>query len=172
MISWVRGYTNLDDSAIESEAETMYKKIFAFLTSTLLCLTLLNPAMVKAAEIETSEMTEEFVTNKDEIQKKNEELYQKWDALTQKQKNEIYKSVKATLDAQAKFLDKLVKYELMTKEDAQTIKDDMYAKFDEMKANDALFSGKPRPEEQPGNGTNNNNNTRPETIPEVTQPAN
>lgn len=144
----------------------MYKKIFAFLTSTLLCLTLINPAIVQAAQTEVKEMTEEYVTNKEEIQKKNEELYQKWDALTTKQKNDIYKAVKGTLDAQAKFLDKLVKYDLMTKEDAQTIKDDMYAKFDEMKANDSLFSGKPKPEPKQNNETNNNAPTPTPTQPE------
>lgn len=127
----------------------MTKRIMAFFTLVVVCCTLLVPSIVEAAQLQTTEVNEEYVDNKDEIQKKNDEVIAKWNTLTSKQKSEIYKSVKGTLDAQAKFLDKLVKYELMSKEDAQAIKDDMYAKFDEMKSNDSLFSnGKPQPKEE------------------------
>lgn len=137
----------------------MIKKIMTFFTLATLCCILIAPVKVNAAQLQTTEVNEEVVDNKEEIQKKNEELNQKWSTLTSKQKNEIYKSVKATLDAQAKFLDKLVKYELMTKEEAQAIKDDMYTKFDEMKTNDSLFTfnGKPQEKEDQKKESSRNN---------------
>lgn len=125
----------------------MIKRIMAFFTLAILCCTLLVPSTVEAAQLQT--MNVELADNKEEVQKKNEEVSEKWNALTSKQKSDIYKSVKATLDAQAKFLEKLVKYELMSAEEAQAIRDDMYAKFDEMKSNDSLFgNGKQQPREE------------------------
>lgn len=145
----------------------MYKKIITFITSALLCFALMSPVAVMAAETDTLEMTEEFANNKEEIQKRNEELYQKWNALTDKQKADVYKAVKGTVDAQSKFLDKLVKYNMMTKEDAQMIKDDMYAKFNEMEDKDALFS----PNERPQNRENGKSqNTAPGSSQETVKP--
>lgn len=153
----------------------MYKKILTLITSTLLCFTLMSPAVVKAAKVtdSTTEISSECASNKAEMQKKNEELYQKWNNLTEKQKADIYKSVKGTIDAQAKFLDKLVIYDLLTEDDAKMIKDEMYAKFEEMKANDALFQGKPKAEPKEKKGTTDQNQgtqTTP-TTPSPTAPA-
>ena len=119
----------------------MYKKIMTLFMTAIFCFVLAMPAVVKANQVDTLEVTNDAQPSREEIQKKNEELFKKWSALSTKQKNDIYRSVKGTIDAQAKFLDKLVKYELMTDEEAKMIKDEMYAKFDEMKQNDALFQG-------------------------------
>lgn len=116
----------------------MYKKIIAFITSTLLCFTLLNSSIVMAAKT-----TEVASCSGSKEQQKNEEVYQKWTGMSAKQKADVYKSLKGTLDAQAKFIDKLVKYELLTKEEAKMMKDDMFAKFNEMKENDELFPAAP-----------------------------
>ena len=168
---------DVDDSVLGKRGQRMYKKILTLITSTLLCFTLMSPAVVKAAEVtdatEATETSNELASNKAEMQRKNEELYEKWNNLTEKQKADIYKSVKGTIDAQAKFLDKLVKYDLLPADDAKMIKDEMYAKFEEMKANDALFQGKPKEKK----GTTNQNQgtqTTPATptTPSPTAPAN
>jgi len=125
----------------------MYKKIMTFVMAALLCFMLMGTVNVKAAGTDTLEVTADSQPSREEIQKKNEELFQKWSALSQKQKNDIYKSVKGTIDAQAKFLDKLVKYDLMQEDEATMIKDEMYAKFNELKDNDALFQGPAAPKD-------------------------
>lgn len=166
---------DFDDSVIGKRGKIMYKKILTLITSTLLCLTLMSPVQVKAEEAmdaaNTTESSSECASNKDEIRRKNEELYQKWNALTEKQKADVYKSVKGTIDAQAKFLDKLVKYDLISKEDAKMIKDDMYAKFEEMQANDALFQGKPKAESQEKRGTTDQNKQNTPTPTPTNPPA-
>lgn len=131
----------------------MYKRILTLLTVMLLSFAFVSPSTILAAQIKTMEENEKYVENNEDAQKNNEELLKKWDSLSKKQKNEVYKSIKGTIDAQAKFLDKLVKYELMTKEEAQLIKDDMHVKFDEMKANDSLFVNgeKTEPRKEKGN---------------------
>lgn len=146
----------------------MYKKLTSVVLAALLCLTLICPTAVYAAETDTCEVTNECANNKDEMQKKNEELFKKWNALSDKQKADVYKAVKATLDAQAKFFDKLVKYELMTKEEAKAIKEDMYAKFDEMKKNDALFGTKIDGNQPPKEQKNATPSTTPSTTPSAT----
>lgn len=159
----------------------MYKKILTLITSILLCFTLMSPAVVRAEEVtdatETTEISSECTSNKAEMQKKNEEIYDKWNKLTEKQKADIYKSVKGTIDAQVKFLDKLVKYDLLTADDAKMIKDEMYAKFEEMKSNDALFQGKPKAETKDKKGTTDQNQGTQKTpvsptTPSPTAPAN
>ena len=119
--------------------KTMVKRILVLLTMLMMTIHFVSPSTVMAAQIKTVEFNEEYAENKEDAQKQNDELLAKWNSLSGKQKNDVYKSIKATLDAQAKFLDRLVKYELMEEKEAQAIKDDMYAKFDEMKNNDSLF---------------------------------
>ncbi len=134
------------------------RKFLTLITSALLCFSIINPTFVKAAE--TTEVTKEYASNREEARKKNEEMHQKWNALTDKQRADIYKSLRGTLDAQAKFLDKLVKYEIITQEDAQAIKDDMYQRFDDMKSNNILFPGKPPvKKERNGQSTEPNNSS-------------
>lgn len=123
----------------------MKNKIVVFLVAMFLCLACANPMVVKAEPITSNACT------KSDEQKKNEEMFEKWNTLSNKQKKDIYKAIKSTLDAQAKFLDKLVKYEMLSKEDADMMKAEMYARYEEMVKNNALFPANPQEDSEQKN---------------------
>lgn len=130
--------------------------MLTFITSTALCASVFVPSMISTSEVHAQEIqveaTDTCNKQSQEGQNKQKDLNDQWNQLTEKQKADIYKSIKGTVDAQAKFLDKLVKYELITEEEAKMMKEEMYNRFNDMKKNDSLFQGKPK-----------NNNQKPAT---------
>jgi len=58
---------------------------------------------------------------------------EKWNALTVNQKAEIYALIEEEMKAEMRLLDKLVEYEIISKEDASAVKGHLMSRFSEIK---------------------------------------
>ncbi|MDF2537211.1 MAG: hypothetical protein K0S76_232 [Herbinix sp.] len=99
-----------------------------------------SPVVTLAAETDTesvtlSEKDRDQKDNKSAYKKKMKEANQKWDTLSSKQKEEVYALIENKMKAEINIMDKLVDYGVMTKEDADAIKNHMTAKFKKIKDN-------------------------------------
>ncbi len=108
-----------------------------------------NPRTAFAAETDTESVTLSEIENghKDReaaYDDKMKEVYDSWNALTKKQKNEIYSLLELELNAEIKVMDKLAEYKVLDKEDAETIKSRMKENFKRAKENSDFPFGRPK----------------------------
>ena len=114
------------------------KKLTKVLCTGLLCTLCLCPGTVNAANVSNDTVIANENVKKDSNMNENkacQDINSKWNALSEKQKKDIYKSYKCKLDAEFKLVDKLCKYGMISEEDATKIKEDMMDNYKARKEN-------------------------------------
>ncbi|MDD3173794.1 MAG: DUF2680 domain-containing protein [Herbinix sp.] len=103
------------------------------------CLSL-TPAYAFAAETNTESVTlSEMDKNQNQNDKKAafdeamKKATEKWNALTDKQKAEVYSLIENEIKSEIKLMDKLVEFEIINKEDASSYKARMLERFKQLK---------------------------------------
>ena len=117
------------------------KKLTKVLCTGLLCTLCLCPGTVNAANVSNDTVIANENVKKDSNMNENkacQDINSKWNALSEKQKKDIYKSYKCKLDAEFKLVDKLCKYGMISEEDATKIKEDMMDNYKARKENKEL----------------------------------
>lgn len=117
----------------------MYKaKLCSFAIAGLMGFVSLSPIYAYAAETNTESVT---LSEKDKDQKDKKAAFEeamkkateKWNTLTEKQKAEVYVLIENEMKAEIKLIDKLVEFDIISKEDATTFKARMMEKFKKLK---------------------------------------
>jgi DNA-binding protein Fis len=100
----------------------------------------LSPVYAFAAETNTESVT---LSEKDKSQNQNDrkaafdetmkKAMEKWNALTDQQKAEVYSLIENEMKAEIKLMDKLVEFEIINKEDATAFKARLMDRFNKIK---------------------------------------
>jgi len=122
----------------------MYKaKLCVFAIACMMGFVGMNPISVYAADTNTesatlSEANKSENDNKTAFEEKMKVASEKWQALTAKQKDEVYDLLEKDLQAEIKVMDKLAKLDILEKADVEIIKAHMLNRFKEVKASGEL----------------------------------
>lgn len=100
----------------------------------------ISPVNVLAAEtnsesVTLSEKEKEPKDKKAAFDDSMKKASEKWNSLTDQQKNEVYTLIEDEMKAEIKLMDKLVELGLLKKEDATLLKSRMQERFTELKKN-------------------------------------
>lgn len=109
----------------------------------------LSPKTAHAAENNTGSVTlsERENDQKDKraaYEEKLDKAYDNWNALTKKQKDEVYSLLESELKAEIKVMDKLAAYGVLEKEDAAAIKTLMIENFNKAKESQEFPFARPK----------------------------
>lgn len=130
----------------------MYKaKLFGFAVVCAVALANMNTDAVLAAET-NSKTVEQNQTptgasqkdNKKAMEEKMKEASQKWSALSDKQKQEVYSLLESELQARGKVLDKLADLGVIQKEEANFLKARMTESYNKAKTSGEFPLARPR----------------------------
>ncbi|MHB8129466.1 MAG: hypothetical protein ACYDEX_10745 [Mobilitalea sp.] len=128
----------------------MYKaKLCGFAIACMVGFVGINPISAYAADTNTesatlSETNKSEKDNKAAFEEKMKVASEKWQALSAKQKNEVYTLLEKDLQAEIKLLDKLVKLCVLEKADVEIIKAHMLNRFKEVKESGELPIPRPK----------------------------
>lgn len=124
-------------------------RLFGIAIATAVAFTGISPvtALAAAADTKTIELSE-----KDKDQRGNRALFEekmnnaikKWNTLTTEQKNDVYALLENEIKAENRILDKLVDLEVLTKEDAATLKAERMVRFAKLKESGEFPFMKPK----------------------------
>lgn len=124
-------------------------RLFGMAIATTVAFTGISPvtALAAAADTKTIELSE-----KDKDQRGNRALFEekmnnaikKWNTLTTEQKNDVYALLENEIKAENRILDKLVDLEVLTKEDAATLKAERMVRFAKLKESGEFPFMKPK----------------------------
>lgn len=117
----------------------MYKaKLFSFAIASMLGIASMSPISTFAAETNMESVTLSDTSNnhkelKAAFEKKMQKANEKWNSLTDKQKNEIYALLESEMQVEINLLDKLVEFGVMEEADATMLKTYMMDKYTKLK---------------------------------------
>ncbi|MFU0828404.1 MAG: DUF2680 domain-containing protein [Lachnoclostridium sp.] len=95
----------------------------------------ISPITTFAAELDKESVTQtdrEVLENRS-VKEKMKRASEKWNTLSEQQKEEIYSLMKQEMEAEAKIIDKLAELEILDKEDAQKLKAHMQERYNKIK---------------------------------------
>lgn len=87
----------------------------------------------KSESITLSEKNDSQKDKKAAFEEAMKRATEKWNALTDKQKSEVYNLIEDEMKAEMKLMDKLVEFEIISKEDATAFKAHLMTRFKEIK---------------------------------------